>query len=123
MIWDIVVVGFPVMWPLFACAFTWAAGLLTGAGFQRRVFYIAWAGSSLLDVALFLALRQWLEAAWAALSLLAALYLWWRGRKDLRRITRLAGAKSRALLAALARKAREAARPRPVLRPAPGGAG
>lgn len=50
----------------------------------------------------------------------AWIWLWKRKRKD--RAPRMYGAKSRALVAALVRKAREAARPRPVLRPQPGGA-
>ena len=44
---------------------------------------------------------------------------WWR--RNRKRSPRSYGAKARALLAALVRKAREAAKPRPVLRPAPGG--
>lgn len=49
---------------------------------------------------------------------------WWHDRRSRRgkRADGLIGEKSRALLAALVRKAREAAKPRPVFRPAPGGA-
>jgi hypothetical protein len=47
---------------------------------------------------------------------------WWRGhRKDRRKALDAIGAKSRALRDALVRRAREAARPRPVLRPQRGG--
>ena len=49
----------------------------------------------------------------------------WLGRRHSRRRRRTLrelGAKSRARLAALVRRAREAAKPRPVLRPQPGGA-
>jgi hypothetical protein len=50
---------------------------------------------------------------------------WWRSRKRRKRRSALAalGAKSRALIAGLVRKARETARPRPVLRPVPAPAG
>jgi hypothetical protein len=47
---------------------------------------------------------------------------WWRRRKDRRRTLDMTGEKSRALRDALVRKAREATRPRPALRPVPGGA-
>lgn len=50
-----------------------------------------------------------------------AAWLWWKNRRRRKdRAARSMGAKSRALVAALVRKAREAARPRPVLRPVPG---
>lgn len=62
----------------------------------------------------------------AALMALFAIWCawdWWRKRKRRKRTSPKAlGAKSRALVAALVRRAREAARPRPVLRPLPGGA-
>lgn len=53
-----------------------------------------------------------------------AWFLWryWRRHRRGKRVLRVIGAKSWARLAAVVRKAREAARPRPVLRPAPGGA-
>lgn len=65
----------------------------------------------------------WPEAAW--MTFLAALNAWfaygcWKRHKR-KRTAALAGAKSRARIAVLVRKAREAARPRPVLRPVPGG--
>lgn len=47
---------------------------------------------------------------------------WWRDRRKRKRALRAYGAKSLALVAGLVRRAREAARPRPVLRHAPGGA-
>jgi hypothetical protein len=49
------------------------------------------------------------------------LILWWLNRRRRKRSPKLAGAKSRARLAALVRKSREAAKPRPVLRPVPSG--
>jgi hypothetical protein len=56
----------------------------------------------------------------ALANLLAALF-WHRRRKDRRRAGDSVGAKSAALLAALARRVRESAVPRPAL--VPGGAG
>lgn len=55
-------------------------------------------------------------------SLILAAVLWWLSRRRKRRVPKLAGAKSRVLLAAVVRTMRERARPRPVLRPVPGGA-
>ena len=62
----------------------------------------------------------------AGLFAVSAVWLaweWWRKRKRKRRdpAARTLGAKSKARLAALVAKARGAARPRPVLRPVPGG--
>ena len=61
-------------------------------------------------------------AATATISSAVAWYLWWRRRRDRRRAVETLGAKSRALRDALARRAREAARPSPVLRPSLRGA-
>lgn len=68
-------------------------------------------------------LGQW--PACAVFLILAAIcaWQWWNGRrKDRDRAGFLIGAKSRALRDALVRRVREAAKPRPVLRPVPGGA-
>lgn len=62
-------------------------------------------------------------AAVYAIDLAIQLWLLWQHwRKIRRRIAASLGAKSRALRDALVKRARQAARPRPVLRPAPGGA-
>lgn len=58
----------------------------------------------------------------AAGSAVIALAGWWLSRRRKRRSPKLAGAKSRALLAAVVAKLRESLKPRPVLRPVPGGA-
>jgi hypothetical protein len=66
---------------------------------------------------------QWGGAAWNfALGAFFAWLAWRRWRKHRKRIAALLGAKSRALRDVLVRKAKEAAKPRPVLRPVPGGA-
>jgi hypothetical protein len=74
------------------------------------------------------ALQDILRASWLPLVFHGALtalntWYWWRdrGRRNRKRALEALGAKSLARLAALVRKQREAARPRPVLRPAPGG--
>ena len=54
-------------------------------------------------------------AAWAVIGMV---WLWWRRHKR-KRAPRAYGAKTRALLARLVKKSREAAQPRPVLRPVP----
>ena len=65
------------------------------------------------------------DLAWftgSAVSLAVAVALWWYRRRRRDPAARQFGAKSRALVAALVDRAREAAKPRRVLRPAPGGA-
>lgn len=62
-------------------------------------------------------------AAGSAVSLVAALIFWWWRRRKGKRSPKAMGAKSRALIAAMVKRAREAARPRPVLRPLPQPAG
>jgi hypothetical protein len=63
--------------------------------------------------------------AWApactSLSVVLAAWRLWRNRRKRDRAPRAFGAKSRARVAALVRKARETAKPRPALRPVPGG--
>jgi hypothetical protein len=78
--------------------------------------------ADLLLAAAFALMRLWPLAAFFALLGIVLAVNWWRKRKRRKRSPKAMGAKSRALLAALVRKAREAARPRPVLRPLPGGA-
>jgi 4-hydroxybenzoate polyprenyltransferase len=67
---------------------------------------------------------QWLGGAWMAFCAAVNAWMAWEhwNRRKRKRAAALAGAKSRARVAALVRKAREAARPRKVLRPVPGGA-
>ena len=61
-------------------------------------------------------------ASWAVVFAVAAVlfaWLWWRQRKSRDRAPRAYGCKSLARLADLAARARDAARPGPILRPAP----
>ena len=60
------------------------------------------------------------DAGWftgSAVSLVIGLAIWWWRRKDRKRAAKALGEKSRALVAALVQRAREAAQPRPVLQP------
>lgn len=65
---------------------------------------------------------QWIAAAIAGANLVIGVWLWWHNRRRRDRAPRAYGAKARVRIAALVAKVREAAKPRPVLRPAPGGA-
>lgn len=55
-------------------------------------------------------------------TILGAVMWWWLSRRKRRRSAKLIGAKSRARLAAVVARMREAAKPRQALRPVPGGA-
>jgi hypothetical protein len=60
-------------------------------------------------------------ASFAAAVFAAAVLCWWFQRKRRDRAPKTYGTKSRALIAAMVTKAREAAKPRPVLKPVPHG--
>lgn len=79
-----------------------------------------WLAAATVDLAASIAAAEWLPGAVSAVQVAIAVAIWrWRNRRR-DRAPRAYGAKSRALLAALVRKARETAKPRPVFRPAPG---
>jgi membrane protein implicated in regulation of membrane protease activity len=68
---------------------------------------------------------SWLTIPLDAVLMVLDAWLWWREyrkRKDRRRALEAIGDKTRRLRDALVRRAREAARPSPVLRPSLGGA-
>lgn len=113
-----------VLLPLFlppAAALGWAA--LYRLIRLRYWLLPGWMTSAACVTVANLAGGYWLAAASGGLSFMVALAIWWwRRRKDRRRALRELGYKARALLAAVVRRAREAAQPRPVLRPVPGGA-
>ena len=106
-------------------------------GFALSVFYRAigapvdaaarfgclwWAIAATVQAVVDGASGQWGTSLCAAANAGIGAWLWWRRRKRRDRAPRAYGAKSKARIAALVRKARQAARPRPVLRPVPGGA-
>lgn len=106
---------------LACCARGRAGRMERGAEFCWGFLAISQAGTAALFA---------MDGAWpgsALFAFLAVLSAWWwhqerRKRKRHRRGIRALGAKSRALRAKLVATMRERARPRPVLRPAPGGA-
>ena len=108
---------------LLSPVLAFALHLLARRSSVRFSFFAAWWGGAGVPMVVNSVAGNWGIADWEATSLGVgiAAWLWWRRRrKD--RAPRAYGAKSRALIAALVAKAREATKPRPVLRPAPGGA-
>jgi hypothetical protein len=106
---------------LVPCAAAFIDMFRRGARARRRALWLLLADTALLCAASATA-RLWpllgvnlAMAAWLA-------WLLWRGRRRGKRAPRAYGAKSRARLAALVRRAREAARPRPAPRLRPDGA-
>lgn len=106
------------------------ASALAGAALLitfRHSRIIGWMGATLgvcglagMDVAAVLR-HNWFLTAYYTAWLLYLAWFWWRKRRNHRRAPRAYGTKSRARLAALVATLRERARPRPVLRPVPGG--
>ena len=91
--------------------------------FGASSFYWLWCTSALGGmIGSLLPPPAWVQSASNGASLVLAAFLWWLSRRRRKRSPKLAGAKSRALLAAVVAKMRESLKPRPVLRPAPGGA-
>ena len=116
---DLLTLAWACAWPpLFGAA--WSSPFRSRPDLSR--FYEAWAAGALAGVLSFGAARDLVPLAISVLHLTLAAFLWWLSRRRRDRAPRSYGAKSGALLAALVRKAREAGKPRPVLRPAPGGA-
>ena len=79
-------------------------------------------GTSIVQVIIWQITGHPLVAVGAGVSVVVAAAVWWYRRKRRDPAARQFGAKSRARLAALVEKAREAAQPRRVLKPVPGGA-
>jgi len=98
------------------------------AGARRPMVAVVWFGAnavtSAASSAWAMATADWPVAAWMAFVAAVNAWIAWRywNRRKRKRAAALAGAKSRARVAALVRKARGAAGPRRVLRPVPGGA-
>jgi hypothetical protein len=111
-------VTWALIWPP-AFASGWRA--LT-RGRTSHTFWGAWinASSWVIVSSALTGDRPYIAAA--AANFLFGLVMWWLSRRRRKRSPKLAGAKSRARLASLVRSMRERAKPRPVLRPVPGGA-
>ena len=94
-----------------------------GASYDRRKGYVSgWITQASVLLGLDLAQRHWADGAGAGLSLLIALAIWWYRRRKRRSALALIGAKAKAIRDRLAQTLKESAKPRPVLRPLPGGA-
>jgi hypothetical protein len=110
---------------LLAASACWALALL---GRLERGWEYGWALCALLDGCLAAGCvlqSQWPLAAWFTLGAAACAWSWrkhHRRHRRKRKIAAMLGAKSRALRDAIVRRAREAAVPRRVLSPVPGGA-
>jgi ABC-type sulfate transport system permease component len=85
-------------------------------------FWGQWVNAAAWQTATYLLLGFWLPTAAAAVNLVFGVVMWWWSRRHKRRAPKAAGAKSRARVAALVRSFRESLKPRPALRPVPGGA-
>lgn len=116
---------FALAWPP---VFAFARAVILRALRTGRPWAVAvaegWTGAG-IGVVLTLAFAgagHWPGMALGAAQVAVGAWLWRRGRRGRRRAPRAYGAKSRALVAVLVAKARDAARPRPALRPVPGAA-
>jgi len=82
------------------------------AGLPRRRFCLQWAVNAGCGLVIALFLRDWAGAGMFALSVLAALlWDWWN--RESKRAAKVIGEKSRAVLAAVVERAREAGTPVP----------
>lgn len=115
--------------------FNFAAGLLlpplSGVGWHwfYRIFRVrasvlsGWMCSAVVGGTYSVIQKEDAFAAGGGISLMIALAIWlWRRREGRKRAPKALGYKARALVAALVQRAREAAQPRPVLKPQRGGA-
>jgi hypothetical protein len=91
-----------------------------GKDAEHRSNLLFGVGGTMLTAWSLLAHQSPLLTAWCAVNGILGFWFWWRNRRNRKRAPRAYGAKSAALLAALVKRAREAAKPRPVLRPVPG---
>lgn len=90
---------------------------------QEPTFVGVWIGSGAGGILIGIVSKDMAWLTGSAVSLVIGVAIWWWRRKDRKRAAKLAGAKSRARLAAIVRRAREVAQPRPVLKPQRQGAG
>jgi hypothetical protein len=110
-----------IWWTDLVVAVAWPPFLAFFRPRPRIVAYKIWTLNALWAAGVFAATELWIAAGCAGVSTLIAAWLWWRHRRR-DRAPKTYGAKTKAIIAAMVRRAREAAQPRPVLRPVPGGA-
>jgi hypothetical protein len=96
-------------------------GLIIARRVRPAPFLTGWLCSATGGTVVSLLQHEWWPAAGYAISGAVGIAVWWWRRKKRRPVAKLIGAKSRQIRDAIVRRAREAARPRPVLSPAPGG--
>ena len=85
-------------------------------------FWLGWVSSASAGTLSYLIQGPRICVPLDAANALLAVFLWWLSRRRKRRAPRAYGAKSALLIAAVAARMKAALQPRPVLRPAPGGA-
>ena len=113
-------------WAAIVWAVTWPPSLAVICAIMRHAmrrppsatdFWENWgigAGGCIIG-----AVMSWdlLDLAVAGGQAVLAVIMWWLSRRRKRRAPKVAGARARAIIAAMARTMRERSRPRPVLRP------
>jgi hypothetical protein len=115
-------VAWAIVWPpVWAPSWMWATRRLLG-GRALGGYWGSWITASVTTVLTQAAGGDLIAAAVAAVSTVFAAIMWWLSRRRKRRAPKLAGAKSKAILAAVVARMRETLKPRLVLRPVPGGA-
>ena len=122
--WPVLVLSIAA--PLLDGAFAYLLWRFLSAGPRARVRGLritALTGAALTAVNVFYGVPTgfWWPAVASGLITVAALIALWHSRRKRRKVMQLLGAKSRAARDALVRRARESARPSPVLRPSLGG--
>ena len=121
--WPDLIIGaaWPPLWGyLWACIWRLFPG---GAPDFARMAVRCWLVTGASCTLIWLLADVLFDAAGGGIATLAALLIWWWRRKDRKPALKSAGAKSRARLAAIVKRAKDASRgARPVLRPVHGGA-
>lgn len=84
-------------------------------GNWRRGLYLGWIYGAMLEAIAYAIEGAWVWSLVCYGNAALALFLWWLSRRRRKRAPRHYGAKSKAMLAALVRRAREAVRPRVAL--------
>lgn len=112
------VIGFAGLVGVFVFAFLYLRA--PEGGDRRRQYALLAAVCAAVNAFAGLLEHNWFTVACGTVTAAIWLALWWRNRKS-RRSPLSLGAKSRARIAAIVRKARENARPSPVRKPVLGG--
>jgi hypothetical protein len=118
-------VVFTAVWPpLWGAAYARilrALGALGSSTFRNAIFR-TWAICGIVMGVTYFCFTMWMDGGTALGSGLVGAFLWWWRKRKRRNVLAMLGAKSRALRDALVKRARQATRPSPVLRPSLRGA-